>query len=177
MYSVYSNWKTSSLWLTPHHRMECKEQLFSWFGEVTSHMSGPPPQLLSKPLRVKVPSVIQSSKTCLYFIKLLCYQLVTSSAFLFNWRDIVFFHVILTVTGTFQNKGKWWLQRAVHAWILSKARSILFTLGIHSFRLYCVDYEAEFIAQCLVSVGHADLGDIGPADIVPFRSVFQIVHS
>lgn len=58
--------------------------------------------------------------------------------------------------------------------ILSNARSILF---IHSVRLHSIDYEAKFIAQCLVSVRHADLGDIGPTDVVPFRSIFQIVLS
>lgn len=27
-----------------------------------------------------------------------------------------------------------------------------------------------------MSVGHADLGHVGPADVVPLWSVFQIVH-
>lgn len=64
-----------------------------------------------------------------------------------------------------------------HAWILSSARSLSFIDGIHGFRLHCVDYETEFIAQCLVSVGHADLGHVSPTDIVPLRSIFQIVLS
>lgn len=46
-----------------------------------------------------------------------------------------------------------------------------------SFRLYGVYNEAELVAQCLVSVGHADLGHVGPSDVVPFRSIFQIIRS
>lgn len=53
--------------------------------------------------------------------------------------------------------------------MVSSIRSILF---IHSFRLDSVDDEAELVAQCLVSVGHADLGHVGPSDIVPFRPIF-----
>lgn len=51
-----------------------------------------------------------------------------------------------------------------------------FLLVTQTFRLDCVDDEAELIAQCLMSVGHADLGHVGPADVVPLWSVFQIVH-
>lgn len=55
--------------------------------------------------------------------------------------------------------------------------SILFIQGMKRFSLHCINYEAEFIAQCLMSIGHADLSNISTTDIVPFRSVFQIVHS
>lgn len=48
---------------------------------------------------------------------------------------------------------------------------------IHSFRLHGVNYEAKLIAQRLVSVGHADLGDVGATDIIPFWSIFQVVHA
>lgn len=58
--------------------------------------------------------------------------------------------------------------------MVSSIRSVLF---IHSFRLDGVDDEAELVAQCLVSVGHADLGHVGPPDIVPFRPIFQIICS
>lgn len=58
--------------------------------------------------------------------------------------------------------------------MVSSIRCVLF---IHSFRLHGVDYEAELVAQCLVSVGHADLGHVGPSDIVPFGSVCQIIRS
>lgn len=58
--------------------------------------------------------------------------------------------------------------------MVSGIRSVLF---IHSVRLHGVDDEAELVAQRLVSVGHADLGHVGPSDIVPFRPVFQIICS
>lgn len=51
-----------------------------------------------------------------------------------------------------------------------------FFLFTQNFRLDSLNYEAELIAQCLVSVGHADLGHVGPADVVPLWSVFQVVH-
>lgn len=57
--------------------------------------------------------------------------------------------------------------------LVPRIRCVLF---IHSFRLHGVDYEAELVAQRLVSVGHADLGHVGPSDVVPFRSVFQIIR-
>lgn len=53
---------------------------------------------------------------------------------------------------------------------------MFFLLFTQTFRLDGVNYEAELIAQCLVSVGHADLGHVGPADVVPLWSVFQVVH-
>lgn len=46
----------------------------------------------------------------------------------------------------------------------------------HTFRLDCVNDEAKLITQGLVSVGHADLGHVGPADVVALWSVFQVVH-
>lgn len=55
--------------------------------------------------------------------------------------------------------------------------SIRSTLFVYSFRLDGVDYEAELIAQRLVSVGHADLSHVGSPDIVPFGSIFQIICS
>lgn len=61
--------------------------------------------------------------------------------------------------------------------MLSKVSSIRCVLFIHSFRLHGVDNEAELVAQRLVPVGHADLGHVGPPDVVPFRSVFQIIRS
>lgn len=61
--------------------------------------------------------------------------------------------------------------------MLSKVSGIRCVLFIHSFRLHGVDNEAELVAQRLVSVGHADLGHVGPPDVVPLRSVFQIIRS
>lgn len=52
--------------------------------------------------------------------------------------------------------------------------SVLF---IQSFRLDGVDDEAQLVAQRLVSVGHADLGHVGPPDVVPFGPIFQIICS
>lgn len=54
--------------------------------------------------------------------------------------------------------------------------SFSFFLFTQTFRLDSFDYEAELITQCLVSVGHADLGHVCPADVVPLRSVLQVVH-
>lgn len=45
-----------------------------------------------------------------------------------------------------------------------------------SLRLYRIHDEAELVAQRLMSVGHADLGDVGPTDVIPLWPVFQIVH-
>lgn len=55
--------------------------------------------------------------------------------------------------------------------------SPLLSVGMHGFRLHCINDEAELVAQRLVSVGHADLGDVCLMDIVSFRSIFQIVLS
>lgn len=53
---------------------------------------------------------------------------------------------------------------------------MLFLQRSHGFRFHCVNNEAEFIAESLVSVGHADLGNIGPTDVVSFMPVFQIIQ-
>ena len=34
----------------------------------------------------------------------------------------------------------------------------------------------EFLHQSLVAVGHSDVGDIGPCDVVPSRSLFVVVY-
>lgn len=41
--------------------------------------------------------------------------------------------------------------------------------------LHCVHQKAEFIAQSLVAVGHANLRHVGPLDVVALRPVLQVV--
>lgn len=45
-------------------------------------------------------------------------------------------------------------------------------MRMNSLRLHSVHDEAEFVAQRLLSVGHADLGNVGPTDVVAFITFF-----
>lgn len=49
---------------------------------------------------------------------------------------------------------------------------LVLLMRMKSLRLHSVHDEAEFVAQRLLSVGHADLGNIGPADVVAFVTFF-----
>lgn len=35
----------------------------------------------------------------------------------------------------------------------------------------------EFLNQCLVAVGHPDVGDVAPCDVIPRRSLLAVVDS
>lgn len=170
MYSVYSNWKTSSAWHTPSQNGVLGTTVYTkWVSLMTSvliyftHVW--PSTAFVYSFESHHNPVIQGMR--FHFTKLLCYQPAKFCFLVMMWYCVVHLFIMVT-TDIFQNKFKWCLLSAQHG-------GILFILGIHNFRLHCVNYEAKFIAQCFMSVGHADLGDVGPTDIVPFRPILQIV--
>lgn len=50
-------------------------------------------------------------------------------------------------------------------------------MRINNLRLHGFNDEAELVAQRLLSVGHANLGNVGPTDVVALVSFFQVVCS
>lgn len=50
-------------------------------------------------------------------------------------------------------------------------------MRINDLGLHGINDEAELVTQRLVSVGHANLGNVGPTDVIAFVSFFQVVCS